>query len=293
MGPAHKPRLTSAILATLAILFITIDSSMLAAQQLDQNTQPHQNSNPYAFPGGVAELWIPKISQNLPTVMFGMSEPVIIDRDQQWQILIGLSLNTLPGEYVVYVKENDAETPAYSLPFNVEHKTNSIIQGEIKFEFLESEINPLSELSYNNTEQPKLPLSLPVAGKWADYFGFLMMDINSNPESGNHQLQDYVSLSTSELSTVEAPSNAIVSRIVFESDNSDNANPLATIFLDHGRGLFSIISGLSDLSVETGNGVVAGAVIGKLPPSNEDLSTLYWRCSMNGVLINPLILTHF
>jgi murein DD-endopeptidase MepM/ murein hydrolase activator NlpD len=97
-----------------------------------------------------------------------------------------------------------------------------------------------------------------------------------------------VSLTTTELSNVIAPQNAIVSRIEFD----ENQTELATLFLDHGRGLYSIISGMSDLTVEIGNGVIAGAVLGKMPlDKTGSPTTLIWQCVINGVYINPLILT--
>ena len=285
-----KARTAFMCLATIPII---ISPNLAIAQQPSEQKAPHQASLQHAYPGGVVELLIPKTSEVLPTVMYGLAEPAIINHDQQWQVLIGISLRTLPGEYVVYVKDNDSESAAFSLPFNVQHRIKSIIELREAASFHNSEFKKLSELSFSNTEQPKLPLRLPVAGQWADRFGFLEIDTNSNSKSSSQQFQDYVSLSTTELSTVSAPSNAIVSRIVFEPSSSRSSEPLATVFLDHGRGVYSIISGITDLNVEIGNGVVAGAVIGKLPPSDQTPSTVYWRCSMNGTIINPLILTQF
>jgi septal ring factor EnvC (AmiA/AmiB activator) len=81
----------------------------------------------------------------------------------------------------------------------------------------------------------------------------------------------------------------MVSRII----QGPEPEALATVFLDHGRGVYSILSGVADLSIEVGNGLVAGAIIGKLPSSvnTDQPSTLIWQSVVNGVYVNPLILT--
>ena len=62
------------------------------------------------------------------------------------------------------------------------------------------------------------------------------------------------------------------------------------MFLDHGRGLYSVIRGVTDLSIETGNGVMAGAVLGKSPVYEGRNSTISWQVIMNGVYVNPVLL---
>ena len=81
-----------------------------------------------------------------------------------------------------------------------------------------------------------------------------------------------------------------------------------SVILDHGRGLYSIIHGLEEITVATGNGVVAGAVLGKarfqtdIPSSggfissetsqiNSGVSEIRWQCLLNGAAVDPLILT--
>ncbi len=256
------------------------------AQSIERN---NSSSGKHSYPGGIAALSMPKQSAVFPTIKYGLYEPVIIDSGAEWKILIGLDLDTVPGEYLLYVKDNASEAPAYNMVFTVDNNSILFIE-ELHADYGEFKLDSLSDVDFQNSEQPKLPFIEPTTGTWSDLFGAVVLNQNPNRKSTAPKRQDYVSLAAAEFSPVTAPSNAIVSRITL-SDSPTNEPQLATVYLDHGRGLFSIISGISDLSVETGNGVVAGAVIGKLPPSDKQFSELVWRCVLNGVLVNPLILT--
>ena len=238
----------------------------------------------FNYPGGVAVLSIEKQSDELPEIKYGTREPVVLDLAGQWQVLIGISLQTLPGEYLLYIKPALKDMPAQHKTFNVKqysYPLHSESNGLISNSFHDHE--QLSEIAFKNTQQPYLPLLYPADGRWSDFFGHTAYDQRQQKTVA----QNLVSLTTTELLTVTAPQNAIVSKI--ETD----ANKISTVFLDHGRGLYSVIGGVTDLSIEAGNGVVAGAVIGKLPSqsSNEEPRQLTWQCVLNGVYVNPIILT--
>lgn len=236
-----------------------------------------------SYPGGVAELSVEKLSEQLPEIKFGLREPVIIDQGSDWRVLVGLDLSTLPGEYLIYIKPAIKGLPARQKKFRVEQRDypldskpgSPILNLSVKHE-------QFSELDYSNTQQPDLPLFAPAAGQWNDAFGHSAFD----PKQQQLVRQNLVSLTTTEVLTVSAPQNAIVSKITMHEDQS------ATVFLDHGRGLYSIISGIVDLTVETGNGIVRGAVIGKLmaPTAEQDAQVLTWQCVLNGAYVNPFIL---
>ena len=248
----------------------------------------------FSYPGGVAELLLKKQSTLIPTVHYGTQEPAVLDQGTYWQILIGIDLDTLPGEYIVYFKETGLEVSDYSITFQVMPKTYSAINN-IRQPYNSAyniDYRQFSELNFSNTVQPALPLQFPLAGQWDNFFGYLpnQTELNNRKSFNTNSTQPYnhISLIASQLTTVSAPQNAIISRITYATQ----ANQLATVFLDHGRGLYSIISGLNDLSVETGDGVVAGAVIGKLPASTspDNPAELIWQCVMNGAYIDPHIL---
>jgi hypothetical protein len=261
-----------------------------AKVQLD-STERFNSTGSYSFPGGIAQLRLPKLSSSLPMVKFGIAEPPIIESENHWRILIGLDLAILPGEYLVYVKHNDVDLAATSLKFDVVQKTYPVTNiDDLRSAVHARDLNhdKFSEIDFENSEQPHLPLKRPIDGTWVDVFGSVASSNNPLSKSSETRVQNYVYFSSTELKIVTAPQNAMVSRII----QGPQPEALATVFLDHGRGVYSILSGVADLSVEVGNGIVAGAVIGKLPSSlnTDQPSTLFWQSVVNGVYVNPLIL---
>lgn len=232
------------------------------------------------YPGGLVELLIDKQSSQIPEVRYGTHEPVILEQDKHWRVLVGLSLETLPGEYLIYVKRATEGSRAFAQTFNVEQKNYPLLNDNYLPDDIYATHTSVSDLDFSNTEQPSLPLSYPVQGSWVKQFGQVL-----NTKKNDVIRQNLISINVTQISIVTAPHNAIVSRI--ETDESD----VSSLILDHGRGLYSIIRGVTDLSVEIGNGVVAGAVLGKTPYYEGRTSLIRWQCVMNGVYVNPVILT--
>lgn len=265
-------------------VFLTVCWLFAVAPTLAEQTKQNLE-NRYSYPGGIAELRLEKQSDELPEIKYGIREPVIIEHDRYWRILIGIDLDTLPGDYLVYLKRSIEDARSEYLTFNVEqHRYPLHSNSNHSIGRAHKTHKTLSSISFRNTQQPTLPLRLPADGQWTSSFGHIVID-NKDDKAAS---QNLVSLTTTELLTVNAPQNAIITKI------DTKKSGLSTVFLDHGRGLYSVLDGVADLSVETGNGVVAGAVIGKLPSSersNNVIKRLTWQCILNGAYVNPLILT--
>jgi hypothetical protein len=277
------------VLGALLVLGYAIPSH---AKDFLDDDEALKSTRSFNFPGGVAQLRLPKLSSSLPVVNFGMAEPPIIESENDWRILIGLDLAMIPGQYLVYVKHSDTDLLATSLKFNVAQKTypiTNIKDVRSAARTLGISHDSFSDIDFKNSEQPNFPLKLPIDGTWVDAFGSIAASNDPLSVSSETLVQNYVYLSSAELSIITAPQNAMVSRII----QGPEPEALATVFLDHGRGVYSILTGVADLSVEVGNGVIAGAIIGRLPANinNDQYSTLVWQSIVNGVYVNPLILT--
>ncbi|MBL4672843.1 MAG: peptidoglycan DD-metalloendopeptidase family protein [Arenicella sp.] len=248
----------------------------------------------FSYPGGLAQFTLTKNSPDIPEVKFGTNEPVVIEYADYWRILVGLSLETLPGEYVVYIKSGvDGSTVQYqkivvkqnNYPFREYSERNGIIDRHVVFEAADS----FSDIDFSNTQQPTLPLQWPLDGKWSNNFGHKLYDT----KLGALYTPNAVVISATELSTVVSPQTALVSKI------ETSASGISTVYLDHGRGLYSILSGLSDITVKVGSGIVSGTAIGKLIATDEGAldqsvsagKTLVWQTVMNNAYIDPQVLT--
>ena len=237
------------------------------------------------FPGGYIDLKLEKLNNNLPEIKFGLREPVIIDEQAHWRVLIGLDLALLPGQYVLYYKHAGDNSSG-------EHKTIEVLQKVYPFQDLrEANLDDaidtyapveISSIDFSNTQQPQLPLMIPLGGDWTLKFGYQWIVEDTNDVITNNA----ISIQAGQYSSVLAPQNAIVSNIVMDEQE------LATVVLDHGRGLYSILRGLTDLTVDIGNGVVSGAVLGRLPaPTDVAQSKLVWQTQLNGVFVDPSLLS--
>lgn len=249
----------------------------------------HVRAQSYNYPGGIIDMEIAKESTRLPEIKYGIRDVTIIDQKNTWRILLGIDLKTIPGEYLIYVKRQSQDSSAYSEKFEVRQQDTRFIDAKTDRQTTAIYHDNFSDIAFYNTVQPELPLYYPAKGMWADYFGY----INTTSAQTMVDARNYISLTTTELLTVTAPQNAIVSRIV-ENSSEDNENTKKnyTLFLDHGRGLYSIISGVTDITIETGNGVQAGAVLGKVYSASNNTSqprTLIWQTVLNGAYVNPSI----
>lgn len=224
-----------------------------------------QFNHAYSVPGGVALLKIDKVNNKLPRVRFGTREVALIESDSAWIAVIGLQLSTIPGYYVVYIKHDNSEISASTDSFMVGQKNYPVIEPNKDVRLSDKaphDYELFSELDYENTSPPSLPMLWPVEGRWGHVFGRV-------ESSENALSKNFVGLTDTTQGVVIAPQNALISKIEPLSTtegNSEPEAPLSRIFLDHGRGIYSIISGLTDLTVQVGNGVVAGAVLGRIPP---------------------------
>jgi hypothetical protein len=249
-------------------------------------------SENFSYPGGVAQIIVAKKSDQIPDVKFGLNEPVIMEYPDHWRILIGLSINTLPGEYVSYIKPGPKGSPGqyeklivkqHVYPFNEYSKSDTrfadhaIVQTHASY----------SSIEFSNTQQPTLPLRWPAEGTWSDNFGHKLYD----KKTASLHVPNALVYSSEKLTTVIAPQSAIISKIEVSTSGQK------AVFLDHGRGLYSILTGLSDVTVEVGNGILAGAVIGKLQAKNNDSKnsssdkTLIWQTVLNSTYVDPQVLT--
>jgi len=269
------------LMVRILFAFLVSTNSNLAAQT-------------FSYPGGISQFIISKESNDIPEVKFGLQEPVIMEYPTYWRILIGLSLDTLPGDYVAYIKSGiEGASGQYQKVIVKQHiypfKEYSEIDETISKHAVIKIHKSLSELDFSNTQQPSLPLRWPLEGSWSNNFGHKLYDRNRE----SLHIPNAIVISTKKISTVVAPQAAIVSKI--DTDDSGTS----TVFLDHGRGLYSILSGLSDITVELGNGIVSGAVIGKLTGDNKQVdldspnsgTRLVWQTVVNKNYVNPTLLT--
>lgn len=242
----------------------------------------------YQHPGGLYLLSLDKRSPIPPAVRFGIKEVAVLEYENEWMAIIGIPLKQLPGEYLVYYRQSGTDEVANFIKFDVQaQKTLYLDSLDIK---LPPEVRNISDLDFENSTPPKVPLGLPLESSWKDDFG-----VSSSDAGDKITVVNFLYTRAQERSLVRAPQSGFISKIATAQDGTES------IVIDHGQGLFSLIHGLTDLTVEVGNGVANRAVIGKvaIPVQSElasatdeaRLSRISWQVQLNGVFVNPVYLT--
>ncbi len=296
-------------IGTLFCIAIFCCSQLSFAQDIAE----HVPNNNFSYPGGVALLKLPKTSNSLPSVRYGLKEPAILDQGSHWLVLLGIGLDQLPGEYVVYTRQTGESESAQFKKFEVIHKNYPLESSESAQRKDIAKIDALSELDFSNTQPPKLPMQLPFEAQWDEQFGKLTV---SNKDADS-LVQNHSSARAATNTLVKAPQQGIISNIIDAPKGAIGNTKVLVI--DHGRGIYSLLHGVTDLAVEIGNHVVTGAVVAKVPApggtrsgagrasvtgispkqrlnrdnrnANTDMARVFWQVQLNDVLVNPLILT--
>ena len=244
----------------------------------------------FNYPGGVVILTVDKRSSEIPYVRYGTQEPVIIDQGVSWKLVIGIGLNQLPGEYLVYFRHADKDQTVNFLRFDVEHKPYLSVEPKHDIELNLPKAKTLSDLDFKNTAPLVLPLGPPADTAWDTGFGHYFA-----PEKNEQSVRQRFSYARVEPnSPIKAPQTGIVSKIMTQRRG------LSSLVIDHGSGAFSLIHGFGEIIPAIGYGVTQGEVIGFSPTNDgntirskkdtDNLAEIYWQFQLNGELVDPLVL---
>lgn len=241
-----------------------------------------------AVPGQPVEFLMPKQEANPPTASFGQQPVIVLDNGAQWRLLVGIGLATIPGNFVASVVNTDNSN--FGIDFTVAPFAYPLIdtvkrtRGNRLLDLIskpaEKRRNKRPELPWSNLP-PQLPLQYPAQGPWQQHFGHI-----DQPKADKQEQKQQITLVVDQAQSIVTPSDAVCLQIQEE-------NGKFSVWLDHGMGLFSYISGLPNITIEEQDKIVRGAVIGLV---TDDMTSggqvvLQWQVVMNSVAVNPQIMT--
>lgn len=224
-------------------------------------------------PGGVAVIEIGRAYGEGYEARFGRKPILVIERQGVWFGVVGIDLEAPLGNYLISVKSPDGVS---SVGFYV--KPHSYL-----FRDHFPELGIPDGLLGPGTWRPRLdasfPLISPVMGTRVEQFG-------SRYQAGQaSESLEWAVLSDIQGDDVIAPGRGTVADIL----NIDDINYFVTI--DHGMGLYSSIGPVRKIDQETGQPVEKGETLGELGIDTVRPHTLYWKVSLNGVAVNPELLS--
>lgn len=264
----------------LALFFLCLISSAtlpaLAAPQSD------------AVPGGIVLLQLAPQQQDA-IARFDNKRLAKINKPQGQFVLVGLPLNTKPGEHRVELQLASGETQY--IPFTVNDKTYKAqyltITNKRKVNPYENDMpRILSEKKRKQAARQhwsehtvQSDFVVPVDGRISSIFG-LRRFFNNQPRRPHSGLDIAAPQGT--------PVKAVAAGRVIESGDFFFSGNM--VYLDHGQGLLTLYAHLHDIGVKTGDQVSAGQVIGSVGETGRVTGPhLHLAVIANQATVDPLL----
>ena len=237
-------------------------------------------------PGGVAVIDLGPAAGVAPQARFGDWPLAVVRERGHWFALLGIPLDTVPGELEIAVAEGatttvravavrDKRYPEQRLTVRDRRKVDPdpddlarIAREKERTEALKRRFAP---------GVPETAFALPASGPLSSRFG-LRRVFNGQPRNPHAGLD--VAVGTG--AAVRAPAAGTV---VDTGDYFFNGN---TVFIDHGQGLLSAYMHLSRVDVRAGQVVRRGEVLGAAGATGRVTGPhLHWAVILNGAAVDP------
>lgn len=239
--------------------------------------------------------WWAKIAQGEqpapPIAHYNGQRVLVIPNLQGWLAIVGIPLETAPGEQTLHVQP--ASGTQQTVSFTVKGKEYATQRLTIKdqrkvepspedLKRIEGEARKIHAAFTHWSEQLQVPLNFikPAQGEYSSPFG-LRRIFNGQPRNPHSGLD----IAAAKGTPVHAPADAIV---IDTGDYFFNGN---TVFLDHGQGLVTMYCHLDSITAQLGQRVTRGTVIGTVGMTGRSTGPhLHWSVSLNNARINPALL---
>lgn len=231
-------------------------------------------------PGGVAVVALGE-ADSAPLVRY-LDRPVLVVKHGGWHAVVGIPLEAEPGEQVLTI---NGERHSFTLQpkayaeqrLKVERKYVAPSPEQLARYRREAARSRAALRTFSEAAPASLRLALPVEGRRSSPFG-LRRFFNDEPRRPHSGLD----LAAPTGTPIHAPA---AGRVLDAGEFFFNGN---TVFLDHGRGLVTMYAHLERISVEPGQTVEAGAVLGTVGATGRVTGPhLHWGVSLNGTMVDP------
>ena len=239
-------------------------------------------------PGGVAVVDLGPAGQAAPTARWG-EQPLAVIADQgRWFALLGIPLDTLPGDLEINVFSGSTAT-LKNVPVQIKNYPEQRLTIKNKRQVdpdpddlarIEREQAVTAEVKQRfSAPAPQTDFVLPASGPLSSRFG-LRRFFNGQPRNPHAGLDVAVGSGA----PVKAPAAGVVANT---GDYFFNGN---TVFVDHGQGLITAYMHLSRIDVRAGQTVKQGEVLGAVGATGRVTGPhLHWAVILNNTPVDPQI----
>jgi len=244
-----------------------------------------------AVPGGVAIVDLGPSDVPQPLTRYGSKRVLVIEKDGHWKGLVGLSLKTLPGNYIVSYQTKNKNSTSKQASIKVIPKTYPEQRIKMKQrKYVSPDKEQLSRIKKEKKHMGKLfkvwrdtdvsvDLSWPVNGPLSSPFGLrrFFNDQPRNPHSG-------IDIAAPEGTDIVLPSDGII------IDTGNYYFNGKTVFVDHGQGMISMFNHMSKITAKTGEKLQRGEKIGEIGSTGRVTGPhLHWSLSLNQARVDPML----
>ena len=236
-------------------------------------------------PGGVAVLDLGQAA-SAPTARWG-EQPLAVVRDNgRWFALLGIPLDTLPGELEISIK-NESTVTVRQVMVGVKNypEQRLTIKDKRKVEPNPDDLARIAK-EKETTEavkrnfaanMPETDFLLPSNGPLSSRFGLrrIFNGLPRNPHAG-------LDVAVGTGAPIKAPADGVVANT---GDYFFNGN---TVFIDHGQGLISAYMHMSRIDVRYGQPVKKGEILGAVGATGRVTGPhLHWAVILNNTPVDP------
>jgi murein DD-endopeptidase MepM/ murein hydrolase activator NlpD len=242
-----------------------------------------------AVPGGVVTFRIPGSADQRPAVSYGGAPVMVVHQGAGWLAILGIPLDTEPGERAVDVQQPGADPR--QLVFQVSPKQYRTQQlkvppGQVNLSpenearvAMETEKVRAALTAFTPEAPATLRLLQPVAGPRSSSFG-LRRVFNGESRRPHGGMDIAAPIGTA----IKAPLSGTVVDVGEYFFNGGN------VMIDHGQGLVTMYCHLSKIRVEVGQRLETGAVLGDVGATGRVTGPhLHWGVALNGTMVDPAL----
>ncbi len=237
-------------------------------------------------PGGVAVIDLGPIGQAAPSARWGEQPIAVVSDHGRWFALLGIPLDTLPGDLEIGVFFGSTATirhvavqiknyPEQRLTIKDKRKVEPNPDDMARIE-REKQTTDAIKRSFS-APAPATDFSLPASGPLSSRFGLrrIFNGLPRNPHAG-------LDVAAGAGTPVRAPADGVV---VDTGEYFFNGN---TVFIDHGQGLITAYMHLSRIDVQVGQAVKKDKPIGAIGATGRATGPhLHWAVILNNTTVDP------
>jgi murein DD-endopeptidase MepM/ murein hydrolase activator NlpD len=266
--------------------YLTALLMMITSGLLHAATLPH----PEPVPGGVAVVPLAGNGAETPRAYFNGQRLMVIKDGQRWLAVVGVPLDTKPGDYTLRVDSADKTTTQVNFTLHdKQYETQRLtIKDKRKVEptaedlkRIERESRVMKAAFETWRDQADVPLQfdLPAQGPLSSPFG-LRRIFNGEPRAPHSGID----IAAAAGSPIRAPAPG---RVAAVGNYFFNGN---TVLIDHGQGLVTMYCHMQKIAVKKGQQLARGDVIGYVGQTGRATGPhVHWSVSLNNARVDPAL----